>query len=375
MLKIRCGLFILALSNVISAFSQEVKTYITGNAIEAMFIYVNGEIEHGLVERLEKMKKDGEITDEFRIVLNSPGGNLVEGLRLGYWIRNNNLSTEVGSVINSEEAGYDVELNEKGECYSACAIAFLGGVYRNAQAVPYLGFHRFYKNIPLNEMLNLFDHDDMAKNLADAQILDSYIVKYMVEMGVDARITNEYTNYGSDKVKIFTEEEAVKYNIVHSRFYEPYILEPYGNGVVASSRFLVPPRGYQRVEQITTFCRNENKKKIPRILLTAFGVDPNNQKEMEEEKERIKDYIENGAYINNSEIEGKKITSWIDKEGKVQFEILLPIELADSITKQKDLSVQLSTSRSSGIFSYEGKLSSREQKIIKSSFTHCINGK
>lgn len=79
MLKIRCGLFILALSNVISAFSQEVKTYITGNAIEAMFIYVNGEIEHGLVERLEKMKKDGEITDEFRIVLNSPGGNLVEG--------------------------------------------------------------------------------------------------------------------------------------------------------------------------------------------------------------------------------------------------------------------------------------------------------
>ena len=190
MLKIRCGLFILALSNVISAFSQEVKTYITGNAIEAMFIYVNGEIEHGLVERLEKMKKDGEITDEFRIVLNSPGGNLVEGLRLGYWIRNNNLSTEVGSVINSEEAGYDVELNEKGECYSACAIAFLGGVYRNAQAVPYLGFHRFYKNIPLNEMLNLFDHDDMAKNLADAQILDSYIVKYMVEMGVDARITN-----------------------------------------------------------------------------------------------------------------------------------------------------------------------------------------
>ena len=66
------------------------------------------------------------------IWINSPGGNLFAGMQLGRIIRAHGASTH---IINSDTL-------LPGECYSACALTFLGGVYRFNDNGARYGVHR-----------------------------------------------------------------------------------------------------------------------------------------------------------------------------------------------------------------------------------------
>src|SRR6267142_1312410 len=85
---------------------------------DTTLVYLAGPIDAGAPDRLAKAldRAAGKIA----IWLNSPGGNLFAGMRLGRVIRKHGASTHIidyGTLL-------------PGECYSACSLAFLGGVFR-----------------------------------------------------------------------------------------------------------------------------------------------------------------------------------------------------------------------------------------------------
>jgi hypothetical protein len=139
-------------------------------------IYATGNVVPGDTIKLKAIAESIP-SDEIsvRLILNSPGGNLLEGLRLGVLIRDKALETIV---------------KKDGTCYSACAIAFLGGTSRYATGYGVgrflepgakLGFHGFSapkeQVVFLNEALN------------SARIINGMIVEYASRLSqVDAAI-------------------------------------------------------------------------------------------------------------------------------------------------------------------------------------------
>ena len=84
---------------------------------------------------------DGSI---FVVALNSPGGDLLGGLELGRLIRSENLHTAVLKFRRHPLSGELIrESEEPGSCFSACALAFLGGNRRELISESKLGFHQF----------------------------------------------------------------------------------------------------------------------------------------------------------------------------------------------------------------------------------------
>lgn len=128
---------------------------------------LDGDIVQGDFERIVAAKDDyfvhnGESTGQTIACLNSPGGNLYEGLKIAEFF----YETGVGTYIN-----------ENDECSSVCAIIFMMGVAKGAE-VAYvnrqlhvkglLGIHRPYMTL------------DDARSYTSGDINDAY------DLGIDA---------------------------------------------------------------------------------------------------------------------------------------------------------------------------------------------
>jgi hypothetical protein len=92
------------------------------------------------------------------VVLNSEGGGLIDGLSLGGLIR---------------EAGFSTTVQSGGDCASACAFTFLGGVQRSVGQGARVGLHQIYSNPQARD----------AISVADAQILMSRVAAHIERMG------------------------------------------------------------------------------------------------------------------------------------------------------------------------------------------------
>ena len=79
-------------------------------------ILLEGPIDERAAQRLREEIGGREMASAI-VILNSPGGLLLEGMALGRVIR---------------EAGYSTSVARGGVCHSACVFALLGGVYRFA---------------------------------------------------------------------------------------------------------------------------------------------------------------------------------------------------------------------------------------------------
>jgi hypothetical protein len=138
-------------------------------------IYATGAIEQGDSAKLERLVRDNDLTsniDKYVVRLNSPGGSVLEGMRLGTVIRDAQLETFIG----------------RGEtCASACALAFLGGTRRFATGTGVgrqmdfgaaLGFHGFSWATDTVRLEN--------ETLSTSRIITGLILEYGSQMkGVD----------------------------------------------------------------------------------------------------------------------------------------------------------------------------------------------
>lgn len=121
-------------------FSIHVNNSKTLNAI-----YASGDIEHNDTYKLNKFISKLPNKKHTAIYLNSPGGNLFEGIKLGMFFQSNRIKT----VIDGDKI-----------CASACAIAFIGGTdykgnkWMSSTTSSKLGFHAFRFSNNLNNSTN-----------------------------------------------------------------------------------------------------------------------------------------------------------------------------------------------------------------------------
>jgi len=148
-------------------------------------IFLSGRIDPDAAVKFEAFLKEKDVPVWSYVVLNSPGGSVYGAMELGRVFRKFQLNTDVGIRISSK--GDDFSFSA-GECYSACAYAYLGGQFRFLNKGSRFGVHRFYATNPA--------YGDMDT----AQITSAHILAYLREMGIDPEFFNLSTKAGGDEI-------------------------------------------------------------------------------------------------------------------------------------------------------------------------------
>lgn len=152
---------------------------------DTTLVYLDGRIDDDVPARLSEAL-DG-IDGKIAIWLNSPGGNLFAGMELGRVIRRHGARTHI----------IDHRTLRPGKCYSACAVAFLGGVHRYIDSGARYGVHR--ASLSTGSAKGAVD---LAPNLTAA------VESYMREMGVDIRLLHLWMKAGPDEMYVLSRREA-----------------------------------------------------------------------------------------------------------------------------------------------------------------------
>jgi hypothetical protein len=215
-----------------------------GNCNGCEWISARGSIVKGTADIFEKfmLRRASEYRlpkGEFgcpAVALDSPGGSLIEGIRLGELLRKYKCTT---TISRSKSAGIaeSPSLRElvPGECYSACAYAFLGGIRRWVGTEDRYGVHQHFRSdallAPLEKTLNAID-------MSTSQLLTGLLVNYVVEMGVDPRLVSvaSLTAPGV-AIKPLDKVQLEELNIVTDRpiIGADWILYPVGSGLVTKT--------------------------------------------------------------------------------------------------------------------------------------------
>lgn len=163
-------------------------------------IFATGEIDANAAKRLSALVDSKQIPEGSMLYLNSLGGSLLGGLALGRAIRAHGLNTAVGQ--------YNFKLkyvgSKPGYCYSACAFAFLGGVFRYSVAGSIYGVHRFYWEA------------GTGGNAPSAEILSAAVVEYIQSMGVDPKIFSIATEAGRSQMVIPSHRVLLALRVVNN---------------------------------------------------------------------------------------------------------------------------------------------------------------
>ena len=161
------------------------------------YIFVDSLISINLVDELKIIEPTGQTCDYHgitRIVLNSEGGNLEAGFALGQYLRAIDAEAYVG-VVKGEgpqrlddkgPTADDWSWVEPGVCKSACAFAILGASKVEILPESRLGFHQWF--LPPEQSNRLAEKGiTLDKAVSDGQNVTSTIVKYLNEIGANAR--------------------------------------------------------------------------------------------------------------------------------------------------------------------------------------------
>ena len=163
-----------------------------GNCEDCVWTAAEGRITAETPEEFlaywEREERDGSPL----LALHSPGGELLAGVELGRLLRERGIRTRVARTTWDGEFDPSDTVRWEGlgpgECSSACAYAFLGGVSRTTtDPDSRLGFHQFYRDPesggdPMNDPAKSFGALDSS------QLLMGLLLEYVLEMGVDPQL-------------------------------------------------------------------------------------------------------------------------------------------------------------------------------------------
>jgi len=141
-----------------------------------------GQIDKQTSDQFKSVAKD--FPQGTWVVLSSPGGSVVNALRLGQQIREAGFNTTIGSTDYSPP-----------NCLSSCAYAFAGGISRHLPAGSKYGIHQF-RGI------------DKALNEDESQKISATLGAYLDVMGVDRHLLDYAQVTTSDKVNVLTLAQA-----------------------------------------------------------------------------------------------------------------------------------------------------------------------
>ncbi len=116
------------------------------------------------------------------IVLDSPGGNVVQGLALGREFRRLEVTTSVGRTVKlvAGDAEQGAALSPRATCNSMCVFLLLGGVKRHIPDEARIFVHQIWPSSKRNDA-NATTYS--ATNVATIQRVNGEIGRYIVDMG------------------------------------------------------------------------------------------------------------------------------------------------------------------------------------------------
>src|SRR5262245_30610662 len=160
---------------------------------DTVLLYLDGSIDAGAPDRLSKALHGLE--GKIAIWLNSPGGNLFAGMQMGRIIRQHGAWTHI----------IDHRTLRAGECYSACGLTFLGGIYRFNRNGGRYGVHR----------ASLTD-DSAGGDVGLQHQFNVAIESYLREMGVDAGLLDLWMKAAPEQMYLLSGQQTKELGVVNN---------------------------------------------------------------------------------------------------------------------------------------------------------------
>jgi hypothetical protein len=194
----RICLLLLALTCAAGTHAASVTLHPNGRTV-----ILEGRIEVGDFEKVEQLARDAAPT---ALYLASPGGNLVEAMRIGALVRRlawETKSAESPSVPPAIAAGvarsYGVrDLAHNHMCASACFFIFVSGIYRDGHR---LGIHTPFM-LPSEQAK--MAADEATKRTDDVQ---TFVERFLARMGVPHKYFEAMYEVPKEQMRWLTEEE------------------------------------------------------------------------------------------------------------------------------------------------------------------------
>lgn len=173
-------------------------------------LVLEGEIDPAAPGRVAAaLKKAGPGGAE--VYINSPGGNLFAGMAIGRLLRRARANTHVGTLVADPSraalarlAGRPAVKVLPGHCYSACSLAFLGGVRRSVPRGSAYGVHRF------------FSGPGRESDVKTSQAAAAAVTAYIRDMGADPRLFDLMLGKASNAIRTLSTQELLRLRVVTS---------------------------------------------------------------------------------------------------------------------------------------------------------------
>lgn len=151
------------------------------------WIAASGAIVESTVQDFEAFTRTRDVRGA-TIVLDSPGGNVVQGLALGREFRRLELVTSVGKsekIPSSNGSDQRATLSPRANCNSMCVFLLLGGVQRHVPEEARIYVHQIWPSSKRNDA-NAAIYT--ASNVAAIQRVNGEIGRYIIDMGADIEL-------------------------------------------------------------------------------------------------------------------------------------------------------------------------------------------
>lgn len=143
---------------------------------------------------------------KYTVVLNSNGGSLSGGLRLGRIIRSHGMNTHIASLRKEKDRNKGLLVS--GICASSCAFVFLGGDNRSMHSDSKFGLHQISINsnklIPINQAVEA------------TQAVIAEITEYVKEMGVSSSVVSAALETDASNIDWINHYALTEMNVVNS---------------------------------------------------------------------------------------------------------------------------------------------------------------
>lgn len=180
-------------------------------AIEPLKVFrgallVEGPIQRGDFDRFRSFLADRAVFEKIRkgVFLASPGGEVMESIKIGYLLRALNLRTLLPDLPPGQASPIHAgDLRRPGNylCGSACFFIYVAGIDRNPARVGRLGIHRPVVKSRFNLPTSKEATAVAARGIEDA------IGFYLRQMGVSDRIEPMMFSIPNDKIHWLSEHE------------------------------------------------------------------------------------------------------------------------------------------------------------------------
>lgn len=218
----------------------------------SMIITLRGEFSSGDADKFAAFWEENAY-DAFRftVALHSSGGNLSEGLKIGRFLRANRVDTVVQKYSlrapMQSEWDYSNAASPEGSshCYSACALAFMGGVERTVPLGSEIGFHQFYGG---TDVMN----PDEA--MSATQFMSATVSSYLREMGAEPELFELMSMTHPDEMYIPRQQDLDALGIHPISAFQGFRLTPKDGEIVATATNPRNVGALERVFEVETFC-------------------------------------------------------------------------------------------------------------------------